>query len=1082
MKLSVVRFCAMGAGAILFSITLLGQNCVPTGLNNSVVTSICGQVCRDLNFKIPDLRSTTDYTVISTPYNPFPYVTAGGTEDVALYDDDTYSNVFALPFPFCFYDNVYTKAVVGSNGLVTFDISNAGCTTTAWSISNPIPFAFGTQCSSANYYPKASIMGAFMDLDPRPGPSSSVNSSPPDRKIEWRVEGTAPCRRFVVSVYHIGVYQNTVCGLTTPATFQIVMYESTGVIDVFFQNKNCNATSPNGTRAILGIQNFNRDQAVVAAGKNATNWSASNEGYKFVPSGGTSRFVSCELLAMDLSHVAWATTANTTPGLLDISFPNICSVPASTQYIIKTSFLACDDPSTQLVGLDTITINRLTSLNATASTTNTGCGPPSGTITATVPPGVGSPPFTYVLDGVITQVNPGLSYTFTNVTQGPHTVVITDASFGCSSTLNTIVNLTSNLTATTSSSPTSCPGVNNGTVTVNTANGTGPYSFSIDGGPPQLGPLPFTFNNVMSGNHNIIVIDLFNGCLTSPIPVTVATGAPITTTVSKTDVLCNGGNTGTITVTPPAGSPPFQYSLNGVTWQPSNTFNGLTANTYTVFYQNGSGCQGSQNITINQPLALSFTYSTTAAICNGQNNGIILVTPVGGTSPYQYSFNGGVSWQAGNTFNAGANIYGVVIRDNNNCTFTQPVTIAEPAGLTASATTTAASCNGGPDGTITVTASGGNGSYQYSTNGTTFQASNVFNVLAGNYTVTVKDNLGCTTTVNRTVSLTSNLTLTPMVDVTICEGTSTQLQLTSNANVYSWTPVSSLSNTAIFNPVANPTTTTQYYVTATLGSCSLNDTVIVNVNAAPIPNAGPDGAICYGQTYQLQASGGISFSWSPSTYLSSTSIPDPVSMPDRTITYTLSVIDANGCNSLVTDDMILDVTQPIHVTTLPYDTIGYPGDRFQLTAVALATNFIWSPATNLDNPNIPNPIVTVPDIGGDLMYRVTASTAAGCKGEGYLRLRVYTGPDFYVPTGFTPNQDGLNDTFFPFPVGIEKLNYFRVFNRWGQLIYFTSTLNQGWDGKYAGREQGSGGYVWMVEGVTKDGRIITKKGTVMLIR
>jgi gliding motility-associated-like protein len=85
-------------------------------------------------------------------------------------------------------------------------------------------------------------------------------------------------------------------------------------------------------------------------------------------------------------------------------------------------------------------------------------------------------------------------------------------------------------------------------------------------------------------------------------------------------------------------------------------------------------------------------------------------------------------------------------------------------------------------------------------------------------------------------------------------------------------------------------------------------------------------------------------------------------------------------------------------------------------------------------------------------------------------------------TAFSPNGDGKNETFIPFPVGIKQLNYFRVLNRWGQLIFSTKTLNQGWDGKIAGIEQPSGVYVWLVEGITNDNKIISKKGTVTLIR
>jgi gliding motility-associated-like protein len=97
-------------------------------------------------------------------------------------------------------------------------------------------------------------------------------------------------------------------------------------------------------------------------------------------------------------------------------------------------------------------------------------------------------------------------------------------------------------------------------------------------------------------------------------------------------------------------------------------------------------------------------------------------------------------------------------------------------------------------------------------------------------------------------------------------------------------------------------------------------------------------------------------------------------------------------------------------------------------------------------------------------------------------VRVYKGPDIYVPTGFTPNNDGKNDKFTPFPVGMKSYNYFRVFNRWGQAVFSTTRLNDGWDGRWGGVDQAGGTYVWMIEGLTKDNRVITKKGTVVMIR
>ena len=103
-------------------------------------------------------------------------------------------------------------------------------------------------------------------------------------------------------------------------------------------------------------------------------------------------------------------------------------------------------------------------------------------------------------------------------------------------------------------------------------------------------------------------------------------------------------------------------------------------------------------------------------------------------------------------------------------------------------------------------------------------------------------------------------------------------------------------------------------------------------------------------------------------------------------------------------------------------------------------------------------------------------------GTDTIRLSVFEGPEIYVPGAFTPNNDGKNDIFRPFPVGIKKLNYFRIFNRWGQLIYSTTTFNQGWDGTINGVKQPTATFVWMVEGVTKEDKIIKKRGSFVLIR
>ncbi len=1144
--------------------------------------------------------------------------------------DDTYTGVIPLPFPFPFYGTTYNSLIASTNGYLSFDVTQAGLFAD-WSLPNNMP---------STSYDRAVIMGPMHDLDPEAGTS-------PTQRIQYQTWGVAPHRRWILSFYRVPLFSGA-CNALIENTHQITLYESTGIIEVtVFDKQICNGW--NSGRAMIGIQNFGRNQAMMPPGRAALDppWGSigMNESWRFVPSGGPSLFKRVELYDLGGSLIATGSTTSLGNGQLDVSFDNICA-PAggATSFVIQAVYEKMDDPSVEIFGTDTITINRANGLAATAGSTPAGCGLSDGTITVS-PPNGGTPPYEYSLDGTtwqssntftglsagtynvfvrdnggictttipdvivgnsgalsasanstatactgvddgtITIISAGgtgphtftldggppvpgsIPFTFTNVSAGGHTIIVTDMSTSCTSNpINVNVAAGPGVIATATPTATTCPSVNDGTILVNVTAGAGPFTYQLDGGAPQSGANPYTFTNVAAGFHQVTIVDNMgctrplnvtvnpgsaltastttvstacsgasngsititptsgfapytwsingapsvpgaspytftnlaagsytivvtdaSGCVTNPITVTINPGPLLSTTSSKTDALCNGDATGSITVTTPSmGIAPFEYSLDLVLWQTSNVFTGLAAGPYTVYYRESNGCQGSHPVIIGEPPVLNAATNTTAVVCNGQNDGIITVTASGGVSPYQYSIDGGATWQSSNIFNVAAGTYSIRIRDFNNCITIQPATVTEPLVLTANSVNTDASCDGGNDGIITITANGGNSGYQYSIDGINYQASNIFNVAPGTYNVRVRDNLGCLTSFPTTVGLSSNFTLTPQSDPTICEGTSTQLQLVSNATIYSWSPSTGLNDATISNPIANPTVTTQYIVTATLGRCSADDTVLVNVNAAPIPNAGPNGSICYGQTYQLQGSGGVSYVWTPSTYLSSTTVPDPISTPARTITYTLAEItDALGCRSLTTSQVTIDVTPPIKVKTYPFDSIGYTGEQFQLLAIPSepnVTTYTWTPTTGLSNASIADPVVTIGMTGDDILYQVITSTPAGCKGEGYVRVRSYKGPDIYVVTAFSPNGDGKNDRFTPFPVGIKEMKYFRVFNRWGQLLFSTKTLKDGWDGKLNGIEQPTGVYVWVAEAVTRDNKVISKKGTVTLIR
>lgn len=155
--------------------------------------------------------------------------------------------------------------------------------------------------------------------------------------------------------------------------------------------------------------------------------------------------------------------------------------------------------------------------------------------------------------------------------------------------------------------------------------------------------------------------------------------------------------------------------------------------------------------------------------------------------------------------------------------------------------------------------------------------------------------------------------------------------------------------------------------------------------------------------------------------------------------------------------------------------LNYP---YQLQASG-GGNYTWSPSSGLDNPFIANPVAT---LNSDISYVVTATTVLGCATKDTINLKVLKGPEIYIPTAFTPNGDGLNDRFKIFPVGITNIRFFRIYNRWGQVVYSSENSAQGWDGTMNGIAQPAGTYTWVVAGKTINDVSVKKSGTVVLIR
>ena len=357
----------------------------------------------------------------------------------------------------------------------------------------------------------------------------------------------------------------------------------------------------------------------------------------------------------------------------------------------------------------------------------------------------------------------------------------------------------------------------------------------------------------------------------------------------------------------------------------------------------------------------------------------------------------------------------------------------------------------------------------------------VFPPVTTTYNVELNDN-GCINNETVQVRVVDFVTLQARADTVICLTDSVQLNATGNGLQYSWSPSATIGNPAMANPMARPDATTTYQVTATIGGCSATDNVTVTTVPYPGANAGADTSVCFKTSAQLHASiTGSTFNWSPAASLNNASILNPIASPASTTAYVLTVFDNIGCPKPGHDTVVVTVLPKVNAFA-GNDTSVVVGQPLQFTASG-GEGYTWIPTTSLSSGNVHNPVGTYDGSFDSIEYKVLVVDENGCTDSSFVTVKVFrTNPQVFVPTAFTPNRDGRNDVFRPIAVGITKIEYFRVFNRWGQLVFSTTTDEQGWDGKINGKEQATGTFVWVVKAVDYTGKAVFAKGTVTLIR
>jgi large repetitive protein len=616
------------------------------------------------------------------------------------------------------------------------------------------------------------------------------------------------------------------------------------------------------------------------------------------------------------------------------------------------------------------TISSTTGGTATAVVTGTPCGSNTGQIVLTGINGDGSPPYHYSLDGGVTWNVFTTTATITNLSAGTYTIIIADDSGfdplapNCTTTIIVVVPATTGSPSISTTQVNATCGLANGSITANGLGGGGaPFTYNFNGG---VFTSSTTFTGLNVGTYIVGTKDNLGCVKTTSVFITNSGGPSLSLIAQNTSC---GLLNGIITVTAgTGGTAPYEYSINGTTFQPTNIFNNLSNGTYAVFIKDALGCFTSTSATISVGSIPKVTAFTAAASCNN-NDGAIFASGTLGVAPYQFSINGTV-YQSSNIFTGlGAGFYTVYMKDDKGCVVTTGITIGNISAATFTSTIVPAKC-GNQNGSITVNSvTGGTPAFTYSFNGgVTYQPSNISAPLfPGNYTVIVKDGTGC---LSSKLILVNNLagpqTLTAIITDASCGNPNGTVTLTATSG----TPTYQFSKDDITYQVSpiltgfGAGTFTVWVRDANLCKKSITITIVdlaapsITAIATPTTCGLSDGTVTatvVGGTVPLQ------YSKDGITYQASNIFTGLAAN-----TYNIFVKDAKGCINFAVATVITPATL---APTITCGTTTTTSIVFNWLAVAGATGYTISYTVNGGAAN------NIGAIGNLLTYQVTGLNA-----------------------------------------------------------------------------------------------------------
>lgn len=564
----------------------------------------------------------------------------------------------------------------------------------------------------------------------------------------------------------------------------------------------------------------------------------------------------------------------------------------------------------------------------------------------------------------------------------------------------------------------------------------------------------------------------------------------LNTSALGTNPTCSNSSSGSIIISTTGNFGLTTYTLqpNGIS-NNSGVFNSLGSNTYTITTTDANACSLSNTVTLTAPSAITWSnFLRTNITCNGLQNGSIQATATGGSGGINYILNpGNISNSSGNFSPLNIGTYTITATDVNGCSIQTITSITQPNAITTG--TFAASnvkCNGGNDGQISAAYLGGTGSFTYTINPSGISNSTgIFTGLSAiTYTITGTDANGCSKTSSVTLTEPSKVTITNIVITQPgCspgnDGTAT-VSATGGIGLLTYSMGGPFSNAAQFSSLtANTFTIT---VKDANGCTATSSITLQNPNGPQISAVQVTHALCFGDNNgsiicsATATAMPMSFTLTPSNTTNSTGLFSGLSAGN----YVITVNDANLCTA--TTNASIYEPEKLVIDTF-YTVFGTCGSNITEHAIAHATGGIapytyeLAPITTTNTTGYFSPV----NAG---VYTLTVTDNHACTARSILFVsEKICCENIFIPNVFSPNNDGKNDEFrIVNSAGIQLIN-FKIYNRWGNEVFRTLSLEDGWNGRYKGVDAEIGTYYYFIKyQCLSSGKEYALQGDLLLLR